>query len=109
MIGTEISECGRTGGALRKVRLAIEHLDIGRRSMPDVPRRGIAAKAAQQVCYRFRITESAEETLHARFGDGGEEIMEVHFQNDQLANVRRAECVDGTAFAKAVDGIVQRD
>ena len=44
-----------------------------------------------------------------RASDGGKEILQVHFQDDALAQVGRDESVDGPAFYESMGGRMRRN
>src|ERR1700722_12613412 len=74
----------------------LDHLAPGR------ARHAIGRDPAQQVGNRLWIAEGAEEALHPRSGKGGEEVLQVHTQNDTPAYVGSGKSLDGPSLHKAM-------
>ena len=102
---------------MRQVRAGVQDLrlvpflgrDFNRTAAPDVASDGVGADAAETVGDPFGIAERAEESLHARGGESGKEVLQVEAQKHRLAGVRGGEGHDGAAPDEAVGSDVDRD
>ena len=97
---TEVGQRRRRRSTLRQVRTTVEPLCVsqvsGMNRWPatrcEEPRwRRVGADSAQRVSHRFRISQRAEERLHARAADTREEIREIYPQHDGVADMLRCE------------------
>jgi hypothetical protein len=116
-IGAEVSESRRGGRALRQMRPRVECTRFGdmlgsnslRQCIPEATRRAIGADSAEQFRDGLRIAYGAKESGDATAVDGGEEVFEVHAQDDAFAGMGRGEGVDGSRSDEAVGGWVSGD
>ncbi len=76
---------------------------------PGATRGGCGREAAEKVGNRLWVAEGAEESLDARASDAGEEVLEIEPEDGSAGSVRCGEGKDGTAFAEAVHGGMERD
>ena len=98
-MSAEIGEGGRGGRALRQVRLRIPIT-----CFPNVVWSNRGADASEQIGDGFGIAHGAKKCLDSCAGNGGEEIFQVHFQHDALADVRSHEGFDGVSFQESMHG-----
>src|SRR5277367_6093761 len=76
---------------------------------PDAARHGVGHETAEQVGNRLRVADRPEETLHPNSGEAGEEVFQVHAENNGLAHVRSSKGLDGATLYKAMHRGVRRN
>src|ERR1700679_50104 len=84
------------------MRPAIQGARFLREPAEETARGFVCADASKQIGNRFGIAHRAEKSLNPRGGEGGEEIAQIHAQDNSLTRVRSGERPDGSLFEESV-------
>ncbi len=117
-VKTQVGERWRRRTALRQVtsRIPLSQAaktlwsDLENRiAPPDAARSLGGTKAAKQIRNVLWISSRAQGGLHSQARHGWKEILDIHAQDDMLANVRRGKGLDGSRRNKPMRGWMGRD